>query len=76
MCMNIKLPVDTLYHMIAFEPIIDNIEIMHHILVCGCPDLGRVWPRTRIPQPILRLKCKNVEYFENGNAVKLLVSQV
>ncbi|KAH3777874.1 hypothetical protein DPMN_179322 [Dreissena polymorpha] len=39
MCMNIKLPVDTVYHMIAFEPIIDNIEIMHHILVCGCPDL-------------------------------------
>ncbi|KAH3792917.1 hypothetical protein DPMN_146418 [Dreissena polymorpha] len=41
MCMNIELPEDKAYHMIAFEPIIDNIEVMHHILVYGCPGLSK-----------------------------------
>jgi len=26
------------YHIIAFEPIIDNVEVMHHTLVYGCRD--------------------------------------
>ena len=40
MCMNIQLPVDKTYHMIASEPIIDNIDVMHHVIIYGCPGLG------------------------------------
>ncbi|KAH3792378.1 uncharacterized protein LOC127837211 isoform X9 [Dreissena polymorpha] len=39
MCMNIQLPVDKTYHMIASEPIIDNIDVMHHVIIYGCPGL-------------------------------------
>ncbi|XP_052220094.1 MOXD1 homolog 2-like isoform X1 [Dreissena polymorpha] len=39
MCMNIKLPIEKTYHMIASEPIIDNIDVMHHVVIYGCPGL-------------------------------------
>ncbi|KAK3607129.1 hypothetical protein CHS0354_036070 [Potamilus streckersoni] len=36
MCMTFDLPSDKEYHLIAFEPVIDNANIMHHILLIGC----------------------------------------
>lgn len=38
MCMTFELPNDDEYHMIAYEPIIANKNVMHHILVFGCVD--------------------------------------
>ncbi|XP_076456030.1 tyramine beta-hydroxylase-like [Babylonia areolata] len=35
-CMTFDLPDDREYHMVAYEPYIDNAEVMHHILVYGC----------------------------------------
>ncbi|WAR31781.1 DOPO-like protein [Mya arenaria] len=36
MCMAFELPSDKPYHLIASNPIIDNREVMHHIIVYGC----------------------------------------
>ncbi|XP_052789490.1 dopamine beta-hydroxylase-like [Mya arenaria] len=36
MCMAFELPSDKPYHLIASTPIIDNREVMHHIIVYGC----------------------------------------
>lgn len=35
-CMTFEFPQDGDYHMIATEPIIDNVHVMHHILLFGC----------------------------------------
>ena len=35
MCMTFALPTDQDYHVIAVEPFIDNINVMHHVLVYG-----------------------------------------
>ena len=36
--MTVNLPEGTSEHVIAFEPIIDNAEIVHHIDIFGCRD--------------------------------------
>lgn len=35
-CMAFEFPHDGDYHMIATEPVIDNVHVMHHILLFGC----------------------------------------
>ena len=35
-CMAFEFPQDGDYHMVATEPVIDNIHVMHHILLFGC----------------------------------------
>jgi len=37
-CMTFDLPTDQDYHLIAYEPLIDNANVMHHILLYGCRD--------------------------------------
>ncbi len=37
-CQYMELPSDRDYHLIATEPYIDNVNVMHHIIVYGCPD--------------------------------------
>ncbi|KAK3102605.1 hypothetical protein FSP39_012588, partial [Pinctada imbricata] len=37
-CISFDLPTDADYHMIAFEPIIDNSDVLHHIALYGCED--------------------------------------
>ena len=37
-CMTFDLPSDQDYHVIATEPIMDNLEVLHHILVYACED--------------------------------------
>ena len=37
-CMTFDLPADQDYHVIATEPIMDNMEVLHHILVYACED--------------------------------------
>ncbi len=40
-CQMLRFPSDKDYHLIAAEPFIDNANIMHHIVVRGCPnDVG------------------------------------
>lgn len=41
-CMAFEFPQDGDYHMIATEPIIDNIHVMHHILLFGCTKKRRM----------------------------------
>lgn len=36
MCVTIELPTDQEYHLVAYDPVITNIEVMHHTLVFGC----------------------------------------
>lgn len=40
-CMTFDLPTDGDYHVIAMTPVIDNVNVMHHILLFGC-DSGRL----------------------------------
>ncbi|XP_071155442.1 tyramine beta-hydroxylase-like isoform X1 [Mytilus edulis] len=35
-CMIFNLPSDQVYHLMAYEPYIDNEMVMHHILIYGC----------------------------------------
>ncbi|XP_046362311.2 tyramine beta-hydroxylase-like [Haliotis rufescens] len=37
-CQTFDLPADRDYHLIATEPTIDNIHVMHHIRLMGCRD--------------------------------------
>ena len=37
-CQYLELPKDRDYHFIASEPYIDNANVMHHIVVRGCPN--------------------------------------
>jgi len=39
-CMAIQLPSDKPYHLIASNPVIDNIEVIHHIIIYGCAGIG------------------------------------
>lgn len=41
-CMAFEFPQDGDYHMIATEPIIDNVHVMHHILLFGCTKKRRL----------------------------------
>ncbi|XP_005101066.2 MOXD1 homolog 1-like [Aplysia californica] len=45
--MTFDLPSDQDYHIIAYEPLIDNANVLHHILLYGCTDPNGV----RIPAP-------------------------
>jgi len=36
MCMTFEFPTTSESHMVASEAIIDNIDVMHHILIYGC----------------------------------------
>ncbi|RUS91460.1 hypothetical protein EGW08_000784 [Elysia chlorotica] len=46
-CMTFDLPTDQDYHVIATEPIMDNMEVLHHILVYACENDNA----TEIPTP-------------------------
>ena len=37
-CITFDLPSDQDYHIVAFEPLIDNAEVMHHIDLLACKD--------------------------------------
>ncbi|CAL1525882.1 unnamed protein product [Lymnaea stagnalis] len=47
-CMTYDLPADQEYHIIAFEPVIVNRDVMHHILFYGCVSDSKV----RYDQPV------------------------
>ena len=38
MCASFELPHDQEYHVVAHEPVIDNANIMHHMIYYGCAD--------------------------------------
>ncbi len=40
MCKLFSLPADDEFHLIAYEPLIDNAYVMHHIVLFGCDDPG------------------------------------
>ncbi|XP_041355564.1 dopamine beta-hydroxylase-like [Gigantopelta aegis] len=35
-CQQFQVPDDNVYHAVAFEPVIDNSDVMHHMLLFGC----------------------------------------
>ncbi|XP_046579744.1 DBH-like monooxygenase protein 1 [Haliotis rubra] len=35
-CQQFKVPDEETYHAVAFEPLIDNHDVMHHLLLFGC----------------------------------------
>ena len=39
-CMVFDYPQDGDYHLVANEPVLDNLNIMHHILLIGCDGTG------------------------------------
>ncbi|KAL3870626.1 hypothetical protein ACJMK2_038674 [Sinanodonta woodiana] len=39
-CMLFDLPQDGDYHLVATKVILDNVNVMHHIIVYGCPQAG------------------------------------
>ncbi|KAL4216860.1 hypothetical protein ACF0H5_023324 [Mactra antiquata] len=38
MCQLVDLPSDQDYHIVSLEPYIDNVNVIHHILLYGCTD--------------------------------------
>ncbi|XP_045178890.2 DBH-like monooxygenase protein 1 [Mercenaria mercenaria] len=44
MCQVLDLPSDKDYHLVASEPLIDNINVMHHALIYGCSDYAKIEP--------------------------------
>ena len=40
-CMLFDLPADQDYHIIGDQPFLDNLEVMHHILVYGCDIISK-----------------------------------
>ena len=55
-CYVFDVPADQPYHLVAFEPIIDNPNVMHHMVAMVCDDTGR--------KEVLHLVCD-----ERGRAV-------
>ncbi|XP_046375743.2 dopamine beta-hydroxylase-like isoform X2 [Haliotis rufescens] len=44
-CQQFKVPDEETYHAVAFEPLIDNRDVMHHLLLFGCAeDIGDMNP--------------------------------
>lgn len=41
-CQVLDLPTDKDYHLVAVEPYIDNINVMHHIVAYGCTDKANI----------------------------------
>lgn len=35
-CITFEFPIDQEYHLVAYDPYIDNRDVMHHTLVFGC----------------------------------------
>ena len=40
-CMLFDLPADQDYHIVGDQPFVDNLEVMHHILVYGCDVISK-----------------------------------
>jgi dopamine beta-monooxygenase len=43
MCQMFELPSDGDYHVIATEPVIDNANVMHHVIVRMCTEEQGEW---------------------------------
>ena len=54
-CLSFDLPTDGDYHMIAFEPVVDNEEVLHHIALYGCNDKGKDLI-TRVIQKVIQVR--------------------
>ena len=37
-CTTFEVPSDQIYHGISFEPILDNLNVIHHMLIYGCSE--------------------------------------
>ena len=37
-CTTFEVPSDQIYHGISFEPILDNLNVIHHMLIFGCSE--------------------------------------
>ena len=57
-CMSFEFPTDQEYHMVANQPYIDNIDVMHHILLYGCARMYVIirmrWPMTHIDDMLIK----------------------
>lgn len=40
-CFNFELPDDQEYHLIATKPLIDNENVMHHMVLASCDSTGQ-----------------------------------
>ncbi|XP_053375721.1 dopamine beta-hydroxylase-like [Mercenaria mercenaria] len=48
-CQVLDVPSDKDYHLVAAEPYIDNVNVMHHIIVYGCSDKANITQNQREP---------------------------
>ena len=42
LCMIVDMPTDGDYHMVANTPLVDNKAVLHHMLLYGCNEDGRL----------------------------------
>jgi dopamine beta-monooxygenase len=42
MCTHLHAPMEGNYHVVAVEPLINNTEVVHHIILFGCHKTGRL----------------------------------
>ncbi|XP_050414252.2 uncharacterized protein LOC126828504 [Patella vulgata] len=59
-CIVFDLPQDDDYHLVATQPIIDNIQIMHHAVLFGCEDDAQLEPNPKSCNMVPSSKCKQV----------------
>ena len=43
LCMIVDMPTDGNYHMVANTPLVDNKVVLHHMLLYGCNEDGRLY---------------------------------
>jgi len=61
-CMIVKFPVDSDYHIVATQPLLDNKHAIHHILLYGCAEESKAYndvvPYYVNTKTIERMLCK------------------
>jgi hypothetical protein len=63
MCMIFDLPSDRDYHLMAYEPVIDNEHVMHHILLYGCDPNGMYKQLTLLSNYYYQIQCILINCF-------------
>ncbi|XP_033727098.1 peptidylglycine alpha-amidating monooxygenase-like [Pecten maximus] len=56
-CMTYQMPSDIDYHIISLEPLVDNVNVLHHILIYGCEDSDETIYHTPKPCEMYTQQC-------------------
>jgi len=71
-----KLPYGTIYHAVAYEPIVDNSEFMHHIVMFSCDSNIQIQPEPYKCRALPR-ECTKIQFeWAPGSGIYQLPNEV